>query len=722
MFTKTNNVYNFQYLLTGITGEGIKSVYLPDVPKDDKILFKKEQKWVRPQMPEHLRKEANRLRVFSDPSSKSYNPDYISPLAAKIREWEDQEWERADNGVWFWNNKTPTYLTGFHYWLLTSWECYFGFPDFRETDKEICYLLQFCEEDPDCFGLLLNTIRRYGKSTLMGGWAVYRTSRNRKHYCGMQGEKDDKIYKFYYQMVLQPFQRLPYYFKPTFNEATRQTTGIAFERTPKRGKKTIEEILAEEEDDSILESYLDYRPSGETEYDGSILHTYIGEEPGKVLACSIHERWKIVKPCLRKGRQIRGKCFMGTTVEFMDVTNKGGKAYQKLFYESDYDQKQKDGRTKSGMYAAFLPGDCAYEGFFDEWGRPMREAAREALMDEREAYKDSPKDLADIIRKYPLTIPEIFWVSADKCIFNTTILQRRKFELDSATIRPYSRYDLAWENNIPFTRIIFKHNPVNGWYKASWMFPGKAFEEMANKVRKNPDGTFSPLNEQVFTSGVDPVDHRVVIEDTMNSDDEFTANRRSRPVMRVKRRYDSAIDGVLTQEILEQRRDERYPYQTGISIGMMDVRPTDPNVYYERALMICWLHGMSLNVESAKPGIINYFISKGCADFIKNKYIAEAVSGRSGIEFGTPANATTINEYCDCLIWHIEYFGHCEPFVEFVNDYLIFNPAKTKQHDYTVASGWTELGEKIRPKTVKVPIVDLFEIMPGFDKFGNVVR
>jgi hypothetical protein len=722
MFSPTNNVYKFLYLQTGISGSGLEGVWLPEVPDASKIIFKKEQRWTRPVMPDNLKREVRKIRLLLDPESKSYNPDYISPLAGEIKKWEDREWDRSTDGVWIWSNGVPTYITGFYYWFLSSWELNFGFPDFRETDKEITYMLQYCEEDPDCFGLLLNTIRRYGKSSLMGSWATYRTTRNRKHYSGMQGEKDEKIAQFYYQMILQPFKKLPYYFKPSYNEGTKQTRGIAFERTTRRGKKSIEELLEEEEDDSVLESYLDYRPSGEAEYDGSILHTYIGEEPGKVLACSIHERWKIVKPCLRKGKVIRGKCFMGTTVEFMDVTDKGGRAYQKLFYESDFNDKKGDGRTKSGLYAAFLPGDTAYEGFFDDYGHPMKDRARQSLLLERESVKDSPKDLSDLIRKYPLTISEIFWVSSEKCIFNVTILQKRKFKIDSSTAPMYSRYDLDWENKKRFSKIIIKHNPVGGWYKASWMFPGAEYSTMANQVKKNPDGTYSPLLEDRFTSGLDPVDHRVVIQERMTGDEEYASSRRSKPVMRVKRRYDSAIDGVLTQELLEQRRDEEYQYKTGISIGYMDGRTADPNIYYERCLMICWLFGMSVNVESAKPGVINYFYEHGCQDFIKNKYIPESDTKSRAVESGTPANSMTINEYIEALMFEVEYFFHCEPFVDFINDHLIFNPAKTKEHDYTVASGWCSLGEKIRAKTVQLPTMDLSDIMPVFDNRGNVVQ
>jgi len=54
MYAKTDNPYRFKYLVTGITGPGIPCVYLPPEPPDEEVLFKKEQKFVRPVPPNYL--------------------------------------------------------------------------------------------------------------------------------------------------------------------------------------------------------------------------------------------------------------------------------------------------------------------------------------------------------------------------------------------------------------------------------------------------------------------------------------------------------------------------------------------------------------------------------------------------------------------------------------------------------------------------------------------
>lgn len=1066
MFHPTSNPYQFKYLITGISGDGVKQVYLPQKPPDEDILFKKEQEWVRPELAKHLKKAMKVMYDKYNPNSDNYDPTYVSPYSYEIKLWEDQQWDRSENGMWFWSNGVATYITGFYYWYLTEWQTYFGFPQYRETDKEITYFLKFCEEDPNCFGLLLNTIRRYGKSALMGAWLIFRTGRNYEWFAGAQGESDKKIKKFWDLHIIRPFRKLLPNVKPKFDVSSKLTEDIKFQVEVSKGKSQNQIDIDEEDIDDInseadtelgLESYMDYRASGEGEYDQAVLHSYVMEEPGKchpagtlvrmydgtlkrvedvkigdwlmgddstkrvvkekgggfgkifkiiprkkaepwyvneyhILSCKVsddrrfpgykkgdvinievrdylklnedkkkhlvcyrvgveykevkheidpyflglwlgdgskgapevtnidseivdwlnnnytvtkkkctnrtqsyyikgglvgllrnknllnnkhiphdylvdsrenrlkllaglidtdghrecredrpnqrsyeiiqknkeliyqirelclslgfyasvtektatmkrsdgsiykcpvyrlslygrdlHEipckvkrkqmpknittynskdpsvygfrveydrddnyygfnisgnrlylledytvthntlvanvsqRWDTVKPCLKRGIFIRGKAFFGTTVEYMNVLDKGGQAYQKLFYESDYDKRDELNQTVSGLYSAFLPGDCALEGYFDDWGHPLRDRAKQHIVLERKSKRKNPRDYSNLIRKYPLSVAEIFWVNSEGCVFNSTILQDRKLELDSSPVPMYSRYDLKWENNVRFSRVVFTHNPDNGWYKASWMFPGTDFQTMANQVRKNPDGSYSPLCESIFTSGCDPVDHRVQIQQrTGFGETEFVSTRRSKPVFLAKRKYDSALEGILTQELLEQRRDEKYPYKTGVPIGYMDSRPNDPNVFYERALMICWLHGMSVSCESAKPGLINYFHLHKCHDFIKQKYVPEA-SNKVGYQGeGTPANPMIINEYTECLMYDVEYFGHMDPFVDFINDELVFDPANTKVHDYTVCKGYCCLGEKIIPKTVPIPPMDLLDILPQY--------
>jgi hypothetical protein len=735
MFNPNNNVYEFKYLVTGITGQGIHHVYLPDQPSEDKILFKEEQKFVRPEMPDYLKKATRIFYQKHNPTSALYDPSFVSPYAREIQIWIDREWERTENGIWFWNNGTPTYITPFYYFYLTAWMPYFGRPDYRETDKEITYAMAFVEHDPNSFGILFNSLRRYGKSAIMGAWLIYRTIRNKTHFSGMQGETDPKIFAFYDLHILKPFYKLEPYYQPDYNTNSLQTDGIKFTYSPKRGKKMN---AVDVEDLDFLESELDYRPSGEGAYDQAVLHSYLMEEPGKTLVANVNERWKTVKPCLKRGAFIRGKAFLATTVEFMDTANRGGKAYKKLFFESDFDKRQPDGRTKSGLYVIFLPADCGLEGYFDEWGHPMRERARSFILNERAACEDDPKDYADIVRKYPLSISEIFYINTVHCEFNAKILQDRKAEIDMSVEPLYSKFELAWEGNKRFGKVIARHNPTNGWLKAAWLptDPQKDCNLVEQRIIQGVQ-QYVPKNDNKIAIGFDPIDHGMVVEDGSTSDDEFVSVKRSRPVMTVKLKWDSSIDGNIDQDELILRakkgrmvenkwvlddKGSKYQWKTNRYVCMMDARPYDPNVLYERALMMCWYFGASLHVESQKPGVIRYFYEHGCGPFIMTKYIPVDNKRVNPYDEGTPASTLIISEYTGEISTYVEYFGHTIPFIEIVEDLLQFKPSKTREHDYTVAVGFTELSCKMKPKVQTKPIIDIESILPLYDYNGNVVN
>lgn len=709
MFQKTDHPYSFQYLITGITGEGISEVFLPPPPIDKEVLFEKEQKFTRPEMPSQLKKWAKEWLI-----EKETDKNFIHAKAEQIVAWEDQEWKRSSEGIYFWSNGVRTYITPFYYWYLTSWRTYFGYPIFRETDKELTYFIQYCEEDPDCYGGLINTIRRYGKSSIFGAWITYRTLRERNHSSGMQGEKEKKVKKFFNKMIVKPFLKLPYYYQPKFDTSSTHQSEIKFDVLPERAKKRKIEV---DEDQEPLESVIDFRSSGPEEYDGDVLNSYIMEEPGKCLEASIYSEdgdgtWDIVKPCLRKGRQIRGKAMMGTTVEFMNVADKGGQAYRELFYDSDFNQRQLDGRTKSGLYAAFLPGDTAYEDFLDEWGHPMREKARQSIVDERESFKDRPAKKAGAIRRYPLSIKEIFYINPSSCAFSSPdVLQDRLIEIDTTVGSLWETFDLSWENNIPFTKVIWRHNKQNGWLRANFW---PEFEK-SNKVERiftHGKWIYRPTDDEHWAMGFDPIQHRTV---------EGKTNRReSRPVASVKRKYDPNIDGFMDDAIMQQRAKDKFKYQTNKYVAIMDKRPNDPNILFERLLMMCWYLGCSVHIEKQKDAVISYFHEKNCGDFVLAKYTHD-YEGPPPLLDGTASTPRLIEDYTNALDHYITNYGHTIPFRELVEDLLLFKPNKTTEHDYTVSAGFTELACKMKPKNVNVPVKDFSDFMPIYDQFGNAI-
>ena len=87
-------------------------IQLPKQIEKSRILFRnlpqKDQKWNRLEVPRELEKIRSMDEWNQQPKEfkEKYSP-YIK-----------QEFERRRNGVWFYNNGEPTYITGDHYMLL----------------------------------------------------------------------------------------------------------------------------------------------------------------------------------------------------------------------------------------------------------------------------------------------------------------------------------------------------------------------------------------------------------------------------------------------------------------------------------------------------------------------------------------------------------------------------------------------------------------------------
>ena len=86
------------------------------------------------------------------------------------------------------------------------------------------------------------------------------------------------------------------------------------------------------------------------------------DEAGKWLSPNdIREVWRIHRTCLLVGRKVIGKAMVGSTVNPLD---KGGREFRDLYYDSDPNDRNENGRTKSGLYKIFIPAYEALEGFF----------------------------------------------------------------------------------------------------------------------------------------------------------------------------------------------------------------------------------------------------------------------------------------------------------------------------------------------------------------------
>ena len=121
------------------------------LPKEPVQVFSNEvKKWQQFEYP----KELARLKNIFDWRS------YPDESKAKWYDYIDEEFKRRDEGFWFNNNGTPTYITGTHYMYLQWSKIDVGAPDFREANRLFFIFWEACKADKSCYGMFYLKNRR----------------------------------------------------------------------------------------------------------------------------------------------------------------------------------------------------------------------------------------------------------------------------------------------------------------------------------------------------------------------------------------------------------------------------------------------------------------------------------------------------------------------------------------------------------------------------------
>src|SRR6185312_10898338 len=123
-----------------------------------------------------------------------------------------------------------------------------------------------------------------------------------------------------------------------------------FFHSSRRGSST--EI---EQTEEALNSFIDFKPSTESAYDGPELHSYVADEAGKTKKpVSIKERQNVVRFCTEIDYVMKGKHWYTTTVE-PDKGEEENYEFQEMTANSNPLERDGNGMTGTGLYSYFLP-------------------------------------------------------------------------------------------------------------------------------------------------------------------------------------------------------------------------------------------------------------------------------------------------------------------------------------------------------------------------------
>jgi len=620
-----------------------------------------EQYWEAPEFGEYYD-----LRFEQENQMREVDPDYMDQELETIRQ---REWRRRMYGVWVYINGTPTYLPGIYYFYLTYWPLDTGLPDYRVIDLEYFLFWQYCVEDPLCYGMAEVCKRRNGK-TYRAACIIYECiSRTKKALGGIQSKAEKDAQEVFDKAIVPQFQYFPefLFFRPIWDDSMGSTPKgkLRFFKPSVKGKGAKKNLKGEE-----LKSIIDYRGAKPKEYDGSKTKRLLLDESGKV-ETDVVQRHLVLKHCVvDQRRQIIGKMIVTSTVEEIGVKYR----FDELWYQSDPNEREANGQTKSGLYRFFM--SAARSGDYDIYGVPKEKETLTAIMSDRESLRDRPSDLIAAIRKEPLSADEAFKTANDRCHFNLIKLNDQNTNLTAFASSILERGNFVYENGKQDTDVVWvKDN--NG----RWQIP-KGFilkKEETNLVEKT-GSLFYPKNGWRFVSAVDPYDHNVT-ED----------NRRSNGASLVKQ-----LNNI-------NDPDDIYIHAY---VAKYLARPQTADILWEDMIKQCRYFGIPILVENQKRGIIRYFEQRGYAPFLQR------IQGYK--DAGIPS--TEENKHTGLYFIEDMVENHCDRiyFPDLINDLIKFDVTQTQKFDLAMACLWTEFAAKykVARKTLDTAtkVTDLFPL------------
>ena len=637
------------------------------LPKANNVKKFERNKWQYTEYPKELKKIKS---VFDW-------EEYPVDFKEKWYDYIDSEFNKREQGFWFYNKSVATYITGSHYMYLQWSKIDVGQPDFRESNRLFFIFWEACKADARSYGMCYLKNRRSGFSFMSSAETVNVATITSDARYGILSKSGPDAKKMFTDKVVPISVNYPFFFKPIQDGMDRPKTELAY-RVPatKYTRRKLETNEKLQELDG-LDTTIDWKNTGDNSYDGEKLKLLVHDESGKwERPNNILNNWRVTKTCLRLGSRIIGRCMMGSTSNAHD---KGGKNFKKLYDDSDVTQRNANGQTRSGLYSLFIPMEWNYEGYIDSYGLPVFDTPSKPVEgpqgekikigvieyweNEVEGLKQDQDGLNEFYRQFPRTEKHAFRDETKQSLFNLTkIYEQIDFNEDMRNSTNVTKGSFQWENGKQDSRVIFTPNK-SGRFLVSWIPP---LHLQNKKYSKN--GRFYPGNEHLGAFGCDPYD----ISGTVD-----------------KRGSNGSLHG-LTKFSMEDAPPNHFFLE-------YIARPQTAEIFFEDVLMACAFYGMPILAENNKPRLLYYFRKRGYRGFSMNRpdrsrnklSVTEREIGGipNSSEDIKQAHAAAIESYIENFVGLKETGYGDMYFQRTLEDWAKFNINNRTSHDASISSG-----------------------------------
>lgn len=347
--------------------------FIPEPEREEDIInfdikSKKDQFWKRPPIPN--------FKLMTNEEKDEY---FLREL------------KRSTQGAHFLNNGKVEFLAPVHYWFLNHWDLGGGrYPDFYKWHQYLGWFMHKCRMDEDCFGGLVLTSKRAGKSEFIPcEFQVDAMTQTKAEYI-IQAQNDIKAKKLFRRSTAAFYslkRSLPYLYSyyTTKNEIMFKNVGEAKKTSTKKSSaKDIEEDFAVSDHVAIgaYPSKIDFVQGEATR--GYFLDEFCSQELMDLQELHL----KVLAQCSKGiGSKIIGKAWWVATPE--NAESKALSYSEQMWRDSDIAKRDKNGRTASGLYRMLVPYYASTPDFIDKYGYSDEEAAKEFFKNKCEGKSQS---------------------------------------------------------------------------------------------------------------------------------------------------------------------------------------------------------------------------------------------------------------------------------------------------------------------------------------------
>ena len=427
---------------TGQIGEIIEIQNLViALPPEPKNLNKGLNKWAVQEYP----KELKNIKSIFDWQT------YPDEFKNKWESYIDEEFNRRDNGYWFYNKGKRTYITGTHYMYLQWSKIDVGNPDYREANRLFFIFWEACKVDTRCYGMCYLKNRRSGFSFMASGETVNQATISSDARFGILSKSGSDAKKMFTDKVVPISLNYPFFFKPIQDGMDRPKTELAY-RVP-ASKLTRKSIQSQEERIQLegLDTTIDWKNTGDNSLDSDVTkRNNNGQTKSGLYSLFIPMEWN---------------------------------------YEGFIDEYGQPVFNTPEEKAIDPHGDSIEVGVIDYWENEV------------DGLKQDQDALNEYYRQFPRTTDHAFRDESKNSIFNLAkIYEQVDYNADLRNTNTVTRGSFQWENGVKDTKVVFMPNP-SGRFNVSWV-PGL---NLQNKYTVK-NGIKYPGNEHVGAFGCDSYD------------------------------------------------------------------------------------------------------------------------------------------------------------------------------------------------------------------------